>query len=197
MKTKGIVLAAILLILSGCAAQLGSAADVQSMPVQAVSEASVVASEEKAQQSDEAESFAETVENASAADTSANKEEITAETENTGLESTMRLVIGETEVPVIWEENASVEALQALCPITIQMSMYGDFEQVGSIGKSIVSDDVHTNTSYGDIVLYSGNQIVIFYGSNSWAYTRLGHVDLSQQEMRNLLSNGDVAITLG
>ena len=84
----------------------------------------------------------------------------------------------------------------ALCPLTIQMSMYGGFEQVGSIGQSIVRDDVQTNTSFGDIVLYSGNQIVVFYGSNSWAYTRLGHVDLSQQEMRALLGGGDVVITL-
>ena len=108
----------------------------------------------------------------------------------------MRLLIGETEVPVTWENNASVEALKELRPITIQMSMYGGFEQVGSIGQSIVRNDVQTETSYGDIVLYSGNQIVIFYGSNSWAYTRLGHVDLSQQEMREMLGSGDVAITL-
>ncbi len=108
----------------------------------------------------------------------------------------MRLLIGKTEVPVTWENNASVEALKELRPITIQMSMYGGFEQVGSIGQSIVRNDVQTETSYGDIVLYSGNRIVIFYGSNSWAYTRLGHVDLSQQEMREMLGGGDVAITL-
>lgn len=108
----------------------------------------------------------------------------------------MRLLIGETEVPVTWENNASVEALKELRPVTIQMSMYGGFEQVGPIGQSIVRNDVQTETSYGDIVLYSGNQIVIFYGSNSWAYTRLGHVDLSQQEMREMLGSGDVAITL-
>lgn len=108
----------------------------------------------------------------------------------------MRLLIGETEVPVTWENNASVEALKELSPVTIQMSMYGGFEQVGSIGQSIVRNDVQTETSYGDIVLYSGNQIVIFYGSNSWAYTRLGHVDLSQREMREMLGSGDVAITL-
>jgi len=107
----------------------------------------------------------------------------------------MHVWIGETELPVTWEENASVEALRELCPLTIQMSMYGGFEQVGPIGQSIVRDDAQTETSYGDIVLYSGNQIVIFYGSNSWAYTRLGHVDLSQQDMRELLSNGDVVIT--
>jgi hypothetical protein len=74
--------------------------------------------------------------------------------------------------------------------------MYGGFEQVGPIGQSIVRDDKQTTTNYGDIVLYSGNQIVVFYGSNSWAYTKLGHIDLSQQEMSDLLSGGDVSITL-
>ena len=118
------------------------------------------------------------------------------ETENTELEDAMRLLIGETEVPVTWEENASVEALRALCPVTVQMSMYGGFEQVGPLGRSIVREDVQTVTASGDIVLYSGNQIVIFYGANSWAYTRLGHVDLPQQEMDRLLANGDVTVTL-
>lgn len=111
-------------------------------------------------------------------------------------ENQMKLMINETEVPVTWEENASVEALRSLLPLTIQMSMYGGFEQVGPIGESIARDDYQTVTNYGDIVLYSGNQIVIFYGSNSWAYTRLGHVDLSEQEMTDLLSNGDVTITI-
>jgi hypothetical protein len=112
------------------------------------------------------------------------------------VEKPMRLKIGETEVPVTWEDNASVAALRELLPLTIQMSMYGGFEQVGSIGQSIPRNDTQITTGYGDIVLYSGNQIVIFYGSNSWAYTRLGHVDLSQQEMTSFLGTGDVSITL-
>ena len=111
-------------------------------------------------------------------------------------EKPMKLFIGETEVPVTWEDNPSVKALRELLPLTIQMSMYGGFEQVGPIGQSIVRDDVQTKTSSGDIVLYSGNQIVIFYGSNSWAYTRLGHVELNQQEMEKLLDNGDVTISI-
>jgi hypothetical protein len=70
--------------------------------------------------------------------------------------------------------------------------MYGGFEQVGPIGQSIASNDEQTTTSPGDIVLYSGDQIVIFYGSNSWSYTRLGRIDLSETEMEELLGNGDV-----
>lgn len=111
----------------------------------------------------------------------------------------MKLKIGDTEVPVIWEENESVDALKALAaegPLTIHMSMYGGFEQVGPIGQDIVSNDQQTTTQPGDIVLYSGDQIVAFYGSNSWAYTRLGHADLSQKEMEDLLGNGDVIMTL-
>ena len=85
----------------------------------------------------------------------------------------------------------------AMNGLTIQMSMYGGFEQVGSIGRRLPSSNVQTSTSSGDIVLYSGNQLVVFYGSNSWAYTRLGHItDKTPEEMQALLSNGDVTITL-
>ena len=111
----------------------------------------------------------------------------------------MRMTIGETPVAVAWEDNASVEALKALAAegITIEMSMYGGFEQVGSIGRSLPRDDQQTTTAAGDIVLYSGNQMVVFYGSNAWAYTRLGHItDQTPAQMKALLGNGDVTITL-
>ena len=112
----------------------------------------------------------------------------------------LQMTIGETLVDVEWEDNESVEALKELCqegPLTIRMSMYGGFEQVGSIGQSLPRDDNQTTTQAGDIVLYSGDQIVVFYGSNSWAYTRLGHItDKTAQEMAELLGNGDVTITI-
>ena len=198
MRILAAVMTAMLLMLSGCAAQTDSPADGQLMPVQAEREVSVDISEEEPQRTEAADTSEETAPNAEtqAAEETASIEEKSPEAENAGLEDTMRLLIGETEVPVTWEENASVEALRELCPVTIQMSMYGGFEQVGPIGQSIVRDDVQTDTSCGDIVLYSGNQIVIFYGSNSWSYTRLGHISLPQTEMSELLSNGDVAITL-
>ena len=115
-------------------------------------------------------------------------------------DSTMIMKIGDTIVNVEWEDNQAVEALRDMAKdgdITIQMSMYGGFEQVGSIGQSLPRDDKQTTTSSGDIVLYSGNQIVVFYGSNSWSYTRLGHIsDKDEAEMADLLSNGDVTITI-
>ena len=111
----------------------------------------------------------------------------------------LKMKIDGQEHPVIWEDNESVQALMELVskePITVEMSMYGGFEQVGPLGTSLPRNDVQITTQAGDIVLYSGNQIVVFYGSNSWAYTRLGNIDLPQQKMIDLLSNGDVTITL-
>jgi len=113
--------------------------------------------------------------------------------------SMMQMKINDTPVTVDWENNESVTALKKLAMdgLTIRMSMYGGFEQVGSIGQRLPSHDVQTGTSSGDIVLYSSNQLVVFYGSNSWAYTRLGHItDKTPEEMRALLSNGDVTVTL-
>ncbi len=112
---------------------------------------------------------------------------------------TMQMKIGETEVEVVWEDNESAAALKELARdgLAIQMSMYGGFEQVGSIGKSLPREDRQTTTQAGDIVLYSGNQLVVFYGSNSWAYTRLGKIaDKSASELSELLGGGDVTITL-
>ena len=111
-------------------------------------------------------------------------------------EAAMRLIINGTEVPVTWEDNASTAALRELLPLTVRMSMYGGFEQVGPIGRELPREDLQTTTEAGDIVLYAGSQLVIFYGANSWAYTRLGHVDLPQEEMAGLLAHGDAVVEL-
>ncbi|MBQ2357241.1 MAG: hypothetical protein II395_00635, partial [Ruminococcus sp.] len=110
--------------------------------------------------------------------------EQTATTEET---AALQMTIDDTPVSVDWQDNESVQALKEFCsnqPLMIQMSRYGGFEQVGSIGTDLPQNDVSTTTSSGDIVLYSGNQMVVFYGSNTWAYTRLGHItDKTQAEL--------------
>lgn len=78
----------------------------------------------------------------------------------------------------------------------IDMIKYGGLEQVGSIGSTLPSSDTRITTSPGDIVLYSSNQIVIFYDSNVWSYIKLGHINLSKSELSNLLGDEDVVITL-
>ena len=139
-----------------------------------------------------------------------NMKSVTSQSENVDVESSenkmevretaMTMTIGDTKVNVDWEANSSVDALKELVssgPLSIDMSMYGGFEQVGSIGQSLPREDKQTTTASGDIVLYSGNQLVVFYGSNSWSYTRLGHIsDKTDAEIEALLSKGDVTITL-
>jgi len=109
------------------------------------------------------------------------------------------LSVGDRRLSVEWEDNESVDALKDLAgfEMKINMAMYGGFEQVGSIGTSLRRNDSQMTTSPGDIVLYSGNQIVIFYGSNSWAYTRLGKITgLNEKELEDTFGKGDVTIGL-
>ncbi len=74
------------------------------------------------------------------------------------------------------------------------MSDYSGFEKVGALGTSLPSENSQTTTQAGDIVLYQGNQIVMFYGSNSWSYTRLGHIE-DPTGWEEALGSGDVTVT--
>ena len=119
--------------------------------------------------------------------------------EDNGMRS-ITMKINDEEMTVTWEDNESVEALADLVsgsPLTIDMSMYGGFEQVGAIGTDLPSNDTNITTEPGDIVLYTGNNMVVFYGSNSWSYTMLGHIEnKSEDELEALLGANDVKITL-
>lgn len=109
----------------------------------------------------------------------------------------MTLQIGNNTFTATLENNDAVDTLVDMMreePIVIQMSDYSGFEKVGSLGTSLPTSNKQTTTQSGDIVLYNGNQIVIFYGSNSWSYTRLGRIDdLSGWE--DALGSGDVTVT--
>ena len=127
------------------------------------------------------------------------------ETEITGKSTTddekeyMKLYFNDTEIPVIWEDNQTVQELMEEAgkgDIVVQMSMYSDNEQVGSLEKSYTKNDEQITTHSGDIVLYSGDKIVAFYGSNSWAYTRLGKMNLPEGDVTGLLSNGDITLKI-
>ena len=112
-------------------------------------------------------------------------------------ELAMHMKINDVPVAVEWEDNDSVKALRENLPLTVKMSMYGGFEQVGSLGRSLPRNDKRITTNAGDIVLYSGNQIVIFYGSNTWAYTRLGKItDKTVSELADILGVSEVTLTI-
>ena len=109
----------------------------------------------------------------------------------------MKVQVGDAVFSAALEENeaaASFVEMMRENPVSIQMSDYSGFEKVGSLGTSLPASNSQTTTHAGDIVLYNGNQIVIFYGSNSWSYTRLGHVD-DLTGWEEALGSGDLTVT--
>ena len=119
----------------------------------------------------------------------------TDEKENADMK--MNVTVGGSTFTATLERNSAVDALVAMmedAPVTIQMSDYAGFEKVGALGTSLPASDRQTTTQAGDIVLYQGNQIVIFYGSNSWSYTRLGKID-DLTGWEEALGSGDVTVT--
>ena len=108
----------------------------------------------------------------------------------------MNVQVGDVVFSATLEENETVSALVEMMresPVVIQMSDYSGFEKVGPLGTSLPVNNSQTTTQAGDIVLYNGNQIVIFYGSNSWSYTRLGHID-DLTGWEDALGSGDVTV---
>lgn len=96
-------------------------------------------------------------------------------------------------------DNVSAQAFFDLLkdePIVLELSEYGSFEKVGTLPQRLPKDDERITTEPGDIMLYQGNQITIFYGSNTWAYTRLGRINnVTQAELKEILGTGNVTIT--
>lgn len=80
---------------------------------------------------------------------------------------------------------------------SIQMSDYAEMEKVGSLEKEFPTNDKNIKTTAGDLILYEGNQFVIYYDTNEWEFTRLGKLqDVSGEELKEILGDGDVTITL-
>ena len=110
------------------------------------------------------------------------------------------LQVNGTALAVEWEDNAAVQALTTLLedgPITVYTTRYGGFEQVGDLPQSLPAEDTQIQTAPGDIVLYNENSMVLFYGSNTWSYTRLGHITgCSQEALETLLDTERAEVTL-
>lgn len=115
-------------------------------------------------------------------------------------EQMLTIKIGTHTLHAVLESNPSAQALKDLLgggPILIDVQNYGGFEKVGTLPQSLPRDDAQMTASPGDIMLYQGNSIVFFYGSNSWAYTKLGTIsDYDQKELREILSGNDTVIEL-
>ena len=109
---------------------------------------------------------------------------------------------GKSELTATLVDNSSAVAFYKLLkkgPLTVDMHDYGSFEKVGSLGTSLPRNDTQITTTAGDIILYQGNQITIYYDTNSWNFTRLGKVastssttSITQAELKKILGKGNV-----
>ena len=111
-------------------------------------------------------------------------------------EDIMYIIIGEHTLPVKLADNSSAAALRELLKqgdITVDAHDYGNFEKVGSLGTELPTNDEQITTEPGDVILYQGNQITVYYDTNSWSFTRLGKVQgVSADELKAILGEGDV-----
>ncbi len=160
-----------------------------------MSESTIVDETEGMAEPVEAVSEAESVQETERNETSAAETDIQNNTEENKV-ANMNVQVGDVIFSATLEENEAVSALVEMMredPVVIQMSDYSGFEKVGSLGTSLPVSNSQTATQAGDIVLYNGNQIVIFYGSNSWSYTRLGRID-DLTGWEDALGSGDVTV---
>lgn len=112
----------------------------------------------------------------------------------------MKLTVGEHELFATMENNTSAQALKKLLergPITIKMRDYGGMEKVGMLGKGLPTNNERISTQPGDLILFMGSSFVIYYDTNHWNFTRLGHIqDVTQKELMDILGDGNVTVTL-
>ena len=112
----------------------------------------------------------------------------------------IKIKVNNSILEVKLEDNEATKSLVERLrngDITVNANEYGGFEKVGNLGFSLPRNDTNINTSAGDIVLYQGNQISLFYNSSSWSYTKLGKVqNVSAKELKNILGSGNVTLVL-
>ncbi len=124
------------------------------------------------------------------------------EQEDVLMPETIKITVSGKSLPVKIVENEATKALVAAlreASISYEADDYGGFEKVGPLGRSLPTGNAQITTQPGDVILYSGNQIVLFYGSNSWSYTRIGKMEYGTlDELKSFLKAGEgkIKVTL-
>lgn len=119
---------------------------------------------------------------------------------DTTMPETIKITVSGKTLPVKIEDNEATRALVAAlseASITYEAHDYGGFEKVGPLGLTLPANNSQITTQPGDVILYSGNQIVLFYGNNTWSYTRLGKIQYeSLDELKSFLKAGEGNISV-
>lgn len=116
------------------------------------------------------------------------------------LEDTMYIIINEYTLNVKMADNSSAKALLALLKdrnIAVDAHDYGGFEKVAFLGMELPINDEQITTEPGDVILYQGDQITVYYDTNSWNFTQLGKVQgVTAEKLKAILGGGDVTMVL-
>lgn len=111
----------------------------------------------------------------------------------------IELVINSQVLTAVLENNSSADAFAALLengPLTLSMSDYGNFEKTGELPESLKRNDSTITAEPGDIILYQGKTITVYYDYNTYNFTRLGKItDITSEELKELLGKNDVTVT--
>ena len=122
----------------------------------------------------------------------------TAVSGDDSIDDSVKVKINDNVFDVKLENNsATQEFIKELKKgnVTVNASEYGGFEKVGNLGFSLPTSDENIGTAPGDIVLYRGDKISLFYGSHSWSYTKLGKIDnVDSNKLKEVLGSGDVTL---
>ncbi len=112
----------------------------------------------------------------------------------------IKLLVNDRELTVRMENNSSADALLERLEegdITINAHDYGNFEKVGSLGFELPTNDKYITTEPGDLILYNASELSLYYDTNSYSLTKLGHViNISDEELKKLLEGDELVITL-
>ena len=112
-------------------------------------------------------------------------------------EPALKITVGDEVFLATFEDNSSAEAFRDLLaqgPITVEMQDYGGFEKVGPLGTELTRNDAQITTEPGDVILYQGDQITIYYDTNTWSFTRLARIN-DPAGLKEKLGDGTVCVT--
>ena len=122
----------------------------------------------------------------------------TAVSGDDSIDDSVKVKINDNVFDVKLENNsATQEFIKELKKgnVTVNASEYGGFEKVGNLGFSLPTSDKNIGTVPGDIVLYQGDKLSLFYGSHSRSYTKIGKIDnVDSNKLKEVLGSGDVTL---
>ena len=112
-------------------------------------------------------------------------------------EMKINIIINEYSLSATLEDSVTGIAFYELINegIVLNLEEYGGFEKVGSLGKTLPSNDKRITTKPGDLILYLGSEFSLMYGANTWSYTKIGKID-DVTNLKNILNDGDVTVTI-